>query len=228
MTPRTRTRWPLLPGAPVLYVAVMCAAVLCGAACSSGAPRRIYVLTPPIDPAAGTTTTPSQLLELRRIQIPDYLDSTDILTRRANDEVKASTTGRWGERLSQGLTHAMAADLAARMPEVGIVQDGSSGARQQLRITINALDLWPDGRCVLAASWSIVDQDSAIPVTNGSGTFDSLDAGGTAVVSDANQVDAVTRTIGKLADRIVPEALADAQADAVAGASATPGRTDPH
>jgi uncharacterized lipoprotein YmbA len=225
----------LLPGAAVLYAAVLCAAVLCGAACSSGAPRRIYVLTPPIEPAARTTPAPAddsvapkQLLELRRILIPDYLDSTDILTRRGNDEVKASTTGRWGERLSQGLTHAMAADLAARMPQVGIVQDGSSGARQQLRITINALDLWPDGRCVLAASWSIVDQDNAIPVTNGSGTFDSLDEGGTAAVSDANQVDAVTRTIGKLADRIVPDALADAQADAVAGARATPGRTDPH
>jgi uncharacterized lipoprotein YmbA len=198
MTPRFRSWWPLL----------LWAGVLCTAACSSGAPRRTYLLTPPIDPTAPTTTTPKPRLEVRRILIPDYLDSTDILTRSGSDEIKASATGRWGERLSQGLTHAVGADLAARLPQYSIVQDGSSSAGRQLRITISALDLWQDGRCVLAASWSIVDQDSAIPVTSGSGTFESMNSGGTAAVSDASLVDAIARTLGKLTDSIVPDTQA--------------------
>jgi uncharacterized lipoprotein YmbA len=194
---------------------LLCAAtLLCVAACSSGAPRRTYLLTPPTEPTAPATTTSSppgnpitsrQRLEVRRVLVPDYLDTTDILMRSGSEEVKVSATGRWGERLSQGLTHAVGADLAARMPQVAIVQDGSSGAQRQLRVTITALDLWPDGRCVLAASWSVVDQDSTIPLTTGSGTFDSVNAGGTAPVTDANLVDAVARTVGKLADRIVPD-----------------------
>jgi hypothetical protein len=179
--------------------------VLCAAACSSGAPRRTYLLTPPVNPTASTTMTSSHRLEVRRILVPDYLDTTDILTRSGNDEVKVSSTGRWGERLSQGLTQALGADLAARMPKLAIVQDGSGRAQRQLRITVTALDLWPDGRCVLAASWSVVDPDSSIPVTTGSGTFDSSNAGGTSTVSDANLVDAVARTVGKLADSIVPD-----------------------
>jgi uncharacterized lipoprotein YmbA len=187
--------------------------LLCAAACSSGPPRRTYLLTPPIDPAAPTMTPstagdPSapQRMEVRRILVPDYLDSSDILMRSGNDEVQISTTGRWGERLSLGLTHAMSADLAARMPQYSIVQDGSSNPSRQLRITITALDLWPNGHCVLAANWSIVDQDSSIAVTSGSAKFDNLNAGGTAIVTDASLVEAVARTLGKLADRIVPDA----------------------
>jgi uncharacterized lipoprotein YmbA len=196
--------------------------LLCAAACSSGPPRRTYLLTPPIDPApptmmslspAGDPMAPKQRLEVRRILIPDYLDSTDILLRSGSDEVKASATGRWGERLSLGLTHALGADLAERLPEYSIVQDGSGNAQRQLRITISALDLWQNGRCVLAANWSIADRDSLIPVTSGSGTFDSLKASGTTTVTDANLVEAVARTLGKLADSIVPDAQASSGVD---------------
>jgi uncharacterized lipoprotein YmbA len=190
--------------------------LLCAAACSSGPPRRIYLLTPPVNPTAPITNTPSsagdpmppkQRLEVRRILVPDYLDSTDILMRSGSDEVKVSATGRWGERLSLGLTHAVAADLAARMPQDSIVLDASSNPQRQLRITITALDLWQNGRCVLAANWSIVDQDSSIPVNSGSGTFDNLSASGATTVTDASLVEAVTRTLGNLTDRIAPDVL---------------------
>jgi uncharacterized lipoprotein YmbA len=155
---------------------------------------------------AGDPSAPTQRLEVRRILVPDYLDSSDILMRSGNDEVQISATGRWGERLSLGLTHALSADLAARMPQYSIVQDGSSNPSRQLRVTITALDLWPNGHCVLAANWSIVDQDSSLAVTSGSGTFDHLNAGGTTTVTDASLVEAVARTLGKLADSIVPDA----------------------
>jgi hypothetical protein len=69
--------------------------------------------------------------------------------------------------------------------------------------TITALDLWQNGRCVLAANWSIVDQDSSVPRTTGGGTFDTLNAGGTTIVTDVGLVDAVARTLDKLADSIV-------------------------
>ncbi len=190
--------------------------LLCAAACSSGPPRRIYVLTPPTD-SVHTTMTPSstgdpmapnQRLEVRGILVPDYLDSTDILMRIGSDQVKASATGRWAERLSLGVTRALRADLAVRMPQYSIVQDGSSNPQRRLLITITALDLWQNGRCVLAANWSIVDQDSAIPVTSGSSTFDSQEAGGTTAVTDESRVEAVARTLGKLSDSIVRDAHA--------------------
>jgi uncharacterized lipoprotein YmbA len=173
------------------------------------------LLTPPIDPTAPIQTTPSpsgdpaapkQLLEVRRVLVPDYLDNADILMRLGSDEVKASSSARWGERLSLGLTHAIGADLAARLPQYFIVQDGSSNPQRQLRITITALDLWPNGRCVLSAYWSIVDQDSRVAVTSGSGMFVSPSAAGATNATDASLIEAVARALGKLADSIVPDA----------------------
>jgi len=171
-----------------------------------------------MDPTGLTTATPARAgdsrgpqprLEVRRILVPDYLDSTDILLRSGRDEVKASVTARWGERLSLGLTDAVGADLAARMPQYAIVKDASSKPQQQLLITVTALDLWPSGRCVLAASWSIVDEDDLMPASFGSGTFDSLNADGTMTATDASLVESVARTIGKLADRVAKLAAAD-------------------
>jgi hypothetical protein len=103
------------------------------------------------------------------------------------------------------------ADLAARMPQYSIVEDGSGNPRRQLRITITALDLWQSGRCALSADWSIVDQDSPIPTSSGSGRFDSLNAGGTTTVTDASRVESVARTLDKLADRIVRDAQASSE-----------------
>jgi uncharacterized lipoprotein YmbA len=153
--------------------------------------------------AGDSRRAPQQRLEVRRILVPDYLDSTDILLRSDGDEVKASVTGRWGERLSLGLTDAVGADLAARMPQYLIVRDAVSKPQQQLLITITALDLWPSGRCVLAATWSIVDQDDSMPASFGSGTFASQNAGDPTTALDAGLVESVARTLGKLADRVV-------------------------
>jgi len=165
---------------------------------------------------------PKQRLEVRRILVPDYLDSTDILMRIGSEEMKASATGRWGERLSLGLTHALGADLAARMTGYSIVEDGSSNPERRLLITITALDLWQNGRCVLAANWSIVDQDSVVPVTSGSGTFESLNADGSTIVTDSRLADAVARTLGKLADRVVPDLQASSERADLRGGSKLP------
>jgi len=200
----------------------------------------MYLLTPPMDPTVPTTTTlspagdsspPKPLLEVRRVLVPDYLDNADILMRLGSDEVKASSSGRWGERLSLGLTHAIGADLAARLPQYSIVQDGSSNPQRQLRITITALDLWQNGRCVLSANWSLVDQDSRVPVTSGSGMFDSPSAGDATSITDSRLVEAVARAIEKLADSIVPYAQANpGRADLRGNSrilSQPPSRSDP-
>jgi len=173
-------------------------------ACSSGPPLHTFVLTPPAAPIAPVPDTASltERILIRRVIVPDYLDTTDILMRDGTNEVKVNGTGRWDERLSQGLTRALAADLAARLPSDAVVLDTSSPAQQQVLITVNSLDLWPDGRCVLAASWTILDRDAPRAVAGGSGTFDSPASGGTIRVGDAHLVDAISGNVGKLADKI--------------------------
>jgi uncharacterized lipoprotein YmbA len=163
---------------------------------------RTYVLTPPLAPTAPAQppASPAERIVVHRVLVPDYLDTSDILLRDGTNEVKASATGHWGERLSQGLTQALAADLAARLPTDAVILDTPSAARRQLLVNVNALDLWPDGRCAIAANWTIIDHDALHVVAGGSGTFDSSPVG--SGVGDARLVDAISRALDKLADAI--------------------------
>ena len=123
--------------------------------CASSPPPRIYLLATQADHGENImpdTTAPT--LQVQPILIPDYLDTTDLLLRIGPHEVHASTTGQWGERLSAGIVHALRADLAARLPRDRVTLGPPiDGAAQQILVTVDALDMWPDGRCVLIAHW---------------------------------------------------------------------------
>jgi uncharacterized lipoprotein YmbA len=187
--------------------ALACGPLLIGlVACASAPPLRTYLLTPPLGPTALTPmpALPTARIVIRRVHLPDYLDTTDILLRDGSNEVKVSATGQWGERLSRGLTRALAADLGASMPSYEVLLEASSSAQRQVLINVNALDLWPDGRCAIAASWTILDHAAPHAAASGSGRFDSSPSGGLMGDGDARLVDAVARAVGKLADAIAP------------------------
>ena len=82
------------------------------AACSlADPPAADYVLGPmPAAAAVSVSQTGLPVVELKRVQLPDYLDTTDILERRDNMLVP-SPTARWGERLSVGMSRALAISL---------------------------------------------------------------------------------------------------------------------
>jgi uncharacterized lipoprotein YmbA len=128
------------------------------AACSlSGPPPAEYVLG--AMPAA-TATTLSQtglpVVEVKRIQLPDHLDTTDILERRGNQLVP-SPTGRWGERLSVGITRALTASLAARLPRLVVTATPLGRPTRQILVDVAALESRLDHHVVLVARWTILD-----------------------------------------------------------------------
>ncbi len=176
------------------------------AACTSGPPLRTFVLTPALAPAeiAPLPASPTARIFLRRVRVPDYLDTTDIVLREGSNEVKVSDTGHWGERLSQGMTHAVAADLEVRLPSDVVALEASGAAERQLLISVNALDIWPDGRCTLTATWTIVDHDTGHAAVSRGGTFGSAPSESVGA-GDARLVDALSRTVAKLADTIAKD-----------------------
>lgn len=129
------------------------------AACSlAGPPPAKYVLgSVPVPAAANVIQTQLPVVELKRVQFPDYLDTTDILERRGNQLVPRSA-GRWGERLPIGMTRALAASLAARLPNLVLTTTPSAGrpARQVL-VDVSSFEPRADSQVVLVARWAIVD-----------------------------------------------------------------------
>lgn len=130
------------------------------AACGmSGPPAAEYVLggTPAVTPATVPQTS-LPVVEVKRVQVPDYLDTTDIL-RRSGNQLVPSLTGRWGERLSVGMTRAMTASLAARLPSVVVTATPVGRPAREILVDVAAFEARAD-QVVLVADWTIVDSAS--------------------------------------------------------------------
>jgi len=184
---------------PILLMVLICS--LSG--CIADRPRRVFVLSEAItSPAVGTAKIVGPVLQLQRVLVPDYLDTTDIDLRVGEHELRASATARWGERLSLGITHALRADLATRLPmPIVTLEEPTARSAWQLLVSVAAFDVWPDGRCVLAASWTILDARSGAVLTAGKSTL-VTGAASHGKLGDAKLVAAMADTVGKLAGRI--------------------------
>jgi uncharacterized lipoprotein YmbA len=179
------------------------------AGCISGRARQIYVLDEavdaPTDNKAGLGPTE---LQLERVLIPDYLDTTDLISRAGEHELHASSSGRWGERLSLGIMHALWADLAVQLPQdrVMLARPAEKSARQIL-VNVDAFDVWPNGHCVLAANWTILDTDRTVVLAAGRGTF-NVPPDRSGKLSDGAVVSGMAEALRQLAERIALAAKA--------------------
>ena len=77
---------------------------------------------------------------------------------RRGNQVVASESGRWGERLSVGITRALAASLAARLPGLIVTTTPlvEQSARQVL-VDVTSFEASDNQEVALVARWSIVD-----------------------------------------------------------------------
>lgn len=122
--------------------------------CGAPAPAVFVFPVPAAPPPRSELQLP--MLDLRPVQVPDYLDSTQILTRAEDDRLLASPTGEWGERLSVGVTRLLAASLATRLPGVAVTTaPGGAEPRWTLRVDIQDFTLRRAGGSTLAARWSL-------------------------------------------------------------------------
>jgi uncharacterized lipoprotein YmbA len=171
--------------------------------CASLAPRKIYVLDNANDAAVEAFTAhAAPVLRLERVLVPDYLDTTDILTRSGGHELQSSRTGQWGERLSLGITHALRADLAVRLPTqiVAGTQPTDKGVHEIL-VSVDTFNVWADGHCILTANWSLLERDRRNAELTEHGTFTTPAASG-GTPSDATVVAGMADAVSQLADGI--------------------------
>jgi uncharacterized lipoprotein YmbA len=123
-----------------------------------------------------------------------------------------------------GVTHALRSDLASRLPQYTIVlaQSAERPARQIL-VNVDAFDVWPSGRCVLVADWSIVDADRRAVLATDRGTFTTVAAAGGVNPGDGAIVAAMAEIVRQLANHIASTAAA-LPPRVVAAASSPPSR----
>jgi uncharacterized lipoprotein YmbA len=160
----------------------LAAVIATSAGClSTGNHRHIYSLDDAMDAQVQNGDIAKRpVMQLQRVLIPDYLDTTDILLRVGPHEIQESSTGRFGERLSLGVTHALRADLVS-----------------------------PVGRCVLVADWSILDANRQTVLSVDRGAFKTGAAGsrpgdGAIVAAMADAVGELAQRIASTIEALPP------------------------
>lgn len=169
------------------------------AGCAGGPPPAVFVL----DEAPRAAPAPQMggpRLEIRPVRVPDYLDTTDIVARKGN-QIVARETARWGERLSAGLTRALSAALAERLPQATV---GASGAfdrpARELLVDVSAFEADADGQVVLRGRFTLID-GAARKTLREEGFALAAPLEGE---SDAQLVAAMAAAVRALADRLAP------------------------
>ncbi len=177
----------------------LAAAALLLSGCGTFPLPRTYVLgdldrsTPGVVDEAGMTH-----IELKTVTVPDYLDTTDIVRRTASNEVTTSATGQWGERLSLGITRALALDLARRLPQMVIESRSAYEPARRLFVDVERFEIGEDGRCTLTARWRVTNLDGKDKPDSEQGTFIETSTAKT----DAAEASAMTAAIDHLAGQI--------------------------
>jgi uncharacterized lipoprotein YmbA len=138
------------------------------------------------------------VIEVRRVVIPDALDTQDIVVRNGN-QFDRSPTGRWATRLSMAITHYLTAALAARRPDALVTDQTQVGTpNDRLYIAISTLDITRAGQAVLEADWTIVPRNPSLPDHRQRGRFTAQGP----VATDHDVVVLLQALLQQLADAI--------------------------
>jgi hypothetical protein len=162
-------------------------------------PLKLYTLgAPAVAVAAEGSMASAPTLEVRRVALPDYLDTQDIVTRQGS-QIDRSATGRWASRLSLSVTDLITARLGAQHPGWFVTdQPVSVPAGLRLFVNISRLDVSADGTASLAADWTIVPHSERQATLRDRASF----AVQGPVRTDADVVALTNALLDQLSDRI--------------------------
>ncbi len=135
-------------------------ALLALSACGTPPAPDLFVLgDDPPDRSGFLEVLNKPVVRVAQVRLPDYLDSTEIVTHQDGAKIETSTTGQWADQLSIVITREVAQSLAAQDPQM-VVSTSAPVKPPSLLLTIHIDEFEgePAG-CVLSGRWSIVGKD---------------------------------------------------------------------
>ena len=131
-------------------VASLVALALPGCASS---PATLVALPPPTGMQRADDVASGPTILLRRVTLPDYLDSFPVVLGRADGALVVSKNAEWAERLSQGVARVLRDALSRRLGAERALISGD-GRIPDAELTIEFLSLDPLGDSLnLDARW---------------------------------------------------------------------------
>lgn len=136
------------------------------AGCASSPPTRFYVLSALPQPAQALGYAAGQEIAVGvgPIELPDYLDRAQLVTRSGQNELNLAEFDRWGESLKDNATQVLAENLALLLPSKKIAiypWKRSTTIQYQVAAKITRFDHTQGGETALDVRWSIAAADGA-------------------------------------------------------------------
>ena len=187
---------------------LMAAGAVCVAlAGCANQPPETYVLGRPLGAEEAAESYADQpVIEIATVQVPEYLDATDMLVRQPGNLVTPVADARWGERLSVGATRALSLDLSRQVPGVVITTTTPAETPEgQILVEFETLEARADGVVVLVARWRLIEGRSGDMIAGERVTLrETYRVSDSKATGGAEMAAAMTRAIDRLADRMVP------------------------
>jgi uncharacterized lipoprotein YmbA len=131
--------------------------------CASTDPSRFYTLHSSKSPDIVQPSSPYELfVMIGPVEIPDYLDRPQIVSRTNQNEITFSEFQRWAGSLKDDITRVLSEDLTELLSEDAIsVSPWEWGVTSDYRIGVHIrrFDIMPEGNVLLNARCTLIDAD---------------------------------------------------------------------
>lgn len=183
------------------HLPLLVAAVLL-TACGSSPPTQYFALEP-VPPHGATQPAAGPPLTVDAVHLPPELDRLDLVRRGPDDRIQIDANQRWAAALDDMTRRVLAQDLADRLPHGMLIAPDAPEPPGRLRglvVILQEFDADAAGRIVLDGDWMVAERGTVRP---GSPHHIHLEEAG-----GPNQAAAMSRAIGRLADRIAADLAA--------------------
>jgi uncharacterized lipoprotein YmbA len=134
------------------------------AACAAP-PLTLYTLaTPPARSETPPLGKAPSVIAVGRVTIPDELDTEDIVVRDGST-LRRSSRGRWGSRLSLGITDRLTERLGQRHKNAVVTaRPLTETPSERVLVNIARLDVATSGTATVDADWVVMPREPGRPV----------------------------------------------------------------
>ena len=171
------------------------------AACGGGAAIDYYVLD--VEPGPRIATANKLSIEIIDVEVPQYLERFQLVTRTPGNGLSYSEAHQWGEPLRKTLARVLAAHLAEVLDTADVSTPHarlSSAPDLRVQVHIDRFERATSGRVELRARWQVTDAATGVILETEQARFES--AGRIADGDYSGLVGSMQERYGALAQRI--------------------------
>jgi len=203
----------MIPYRFIFFPLVACHICLLAGCFGTSLPTRFYTLSPPENGGAPAPAAYDAVLAVGPVNIPNYLDRRQIVSRTGQNGIVLAELDQWGGSLDDEITRVLVTGIAERLGSLHIAAlfgkfpaMADTGRDYRIPVKVSRFDGVRGGTVVLNVVWSVVEkrdkqekylftQESAITEDVAGDSYEAL-------------VAAMERAVGKLgremADRLAP------------------------